>query len=447
VGNHSTRRDFLKQVTYAGAALPFIMSSRARAQGDDKHPDVRIAFIGTGGIGGAHLDAMKELGVSCPCYCDVDRNMWGKASEQYPDAKQYQDYRKMLDAESTNIDGVMIGVPDHQHFPATIMAMHLGVNVYTQKPLTHTVWESRQLYRAARKYRKLVTQMGNQGHASDNFRLLHEIIRAGGIGDVKEVYTWTDRPIWPQGMDRPAGEDPVPENLDWDIWIGPAKMRPFKQGAYHSFVWRGWKDFGTGALGDMGCHMMDATFWGLEPEFPTSVEATKVEGMTSEAYPNKSIIKWEYPANDWRPGFSQYWLDGKIMPDRPEGMAADQNLDSNGSIFIGTKGTLIMDGAGGRITTAPAKLMEEIGNPPQLQPRSIGHYKEWVLAIKGEGRTWANFEYSSRLAEGTLLGCVALNTGHRVEWDGEKCEATNCEVANSLVTKEYREGWDFGAER
>ena len=435
--NSTTRRDFLKRLAAAGAAVPAFLSARA-AKAQDKHPDVRVALIGTGGMGGAHVGEMANLGVTVPCFCDVDTNNMGHAKELWPKAHTYQDYRKMLDKEAKNIDGVMIGIPDHHHFPATIMAMQLGLHVYTQKPLVHTVWEARTLWRAAHRY-KVVTQMGNQGHASENWRKLYEMINSGGIGDVKEVHTWSDRPIWPQGMNRPEGKDEVPPNLDWDIWLGPAPVRPFKNGAYHPFVWRGWFDFGTGALGDMACHMMDGMYWSMDPGQPTSIEPVEVTGMTKEAFPNSEIIKWEFPKKIHRPGFTQYWHDGGLKPPKPEGMAGD--LGSNGSIFIGTKGTIIVHDAGGSIETAPASLMDEIGNPPQMLPRSVGHYLEWVLACKGEGRTWSNFEYSAALTETVILGVVAMKVGDRIEYDGEAMKITNIPDANEFLTKDYRTGW------
>jgi len=439
----TTRRKFLQRIAAAGAALPVFMSSRAEAQ--DKHPDLRVAFIGTGGMGGAHVGEMGNLGVSCPCFCDVDTDNQSQAKRMYPKATAYQDYRRMFDKEAKNIDAVMIGVPDHSHFPATIIAMQLGIHVYTQKPLTQTVWEARMLRRAAERY-KVVTQMGNQGHAGEDWRRLYEIIHAGGIGDVKEVHTWTDRPIWPQGIGRPEGSDPVPPNLDWDVWLGPAPVRPFKQGVYHPFAWRGWWDFGAGALGDMACHTMDGMFWSLDPGYPAAVKPVVINNKTAETFPNSSIIRWEFPAKGDRPGFVQYWYDGGLKPDRPADLEQGRELPPTGNLFVGTKGTLIIAGDyGSGITTIPEPLINDIGDPPKLLERSPGHYLEWVLACKGDGKTWSNFGYAAPMTETILLGNVAVHVGERIEWDGEKLEITNLPDANQYINKEYREGWKVWA--
>ena len=310
---HTTRRDFLKgAVAVAGAGLTASALTGCAASGRSSpfakplHPGfsaqrkdkLRIAFIGTGGIGGWHLDQTLELGVTCPCFCDVDTERMAKAVEHYPNAKRYQDYRKMFDAEHKNFDAVMVGTPDHHHYPATMIAMQLGKHVYTQKPLTHTVWEARQLTEAARKY-KVATQMGNQGHAGQGWRLVYEWVHSGALGDIREVHTWTDRPIWPQGMNRPEESEPPPGNLNWDAWLGPAPERPYAKDAYHPFRWRGWWDFGAGALGDMACHTMDGLWAVLSPGSPASVEPIAYTPITHEAYPTASLLKWSM-----RPGMA-----------------------------------------------------------------------------------------------------------------------------------------------
>lgn len=437
----TTRRRFLRQFATAGAAFPLFLKVSARAQPANER--LNIGFIGTGGIGGAHRGEMQRLGQNCVCYCDADTARYDNTPDQWPGARPYQDYRRMLDAEHGNLDAVMIGTPDHHHFPATIMAMQYGLHVYTQKPLTQTVWEARQLTAAASRY-KVVTQMGNQGHAGEAWRVLYEIIHAGALGHITEVHTWTDRPIWPQGMNRPAGEDPVPASLDWDVWLGPGPQRPFKAGAYHPFVWRGWFDFGAGALGDMACHTMDGMFWALDPGYPTAVEPVAINGMTAEAFPNSSIIKWEFPAKGDRPGFVQYWYDGGLKPERPENLEPGRELPSTGNLFVGTEASLIVPGDYGQgMSTIPVGKLAEIGTPPQLLPRSPGHYEEWVLACKGIGRTWSNFEYAAPMTETILLGNVALRAGERIEWDGPNLRVTNVPNLNEYLTKTYRPGWDL----
>lgn len=468
MSTRSTRRDFLKQVAVVAGATPLVLSRRARAQ-ESKFKDLRIAFIATGGIAGAHIGEMVRLGVQCPCYCDVDENAWGNAANHWPDARAYVDYREMIEKEAPNIDGVMIGTPDHHHYPATILAMEAGLHSYTQKPLTHTPWEARRLVRAAADNPHLATQMGNQGHAADAWRHLYNFIHAGGIGTVKEVHTWTDRALgwWPQGMRRPAGSDPVPANLHWDEWLGAAPVRPFRntwdhdgaeykdrgpryrqgQQIYHPFVWRGWKDFGTGALGDMGCHMMDGTYWVMDPGYPTTVEPILVEEITDEAFPLEAIIKWTFPPRHGRPGFVQYWYESGLKPEKPEGVEGEWQLPDNGSVWVGTEGILLFHGSGGPIETFPRELYEERGDIPELLPfcPNQDHYAEWLNAILGDDTTKSNFTYAGGLAEGVLLGSVAMQVGERFDYDGARMTTTSA-AANALLHKEYRDGWGFGLD-
>jgi predicted dehydrogenase len=459
----TTRRTFMKTAAAAGVTLAAGMSgcagpgrrepSGAKPLFAARREKLRIAFIGTGGIGGYHLDKTKDLGVECPCFCEVDTKRMGKAAEMYPQAARYQDYRKMFDAEHKNFDAVMIGIPDHHHYPATIIAMQLGKHVYTQKPLTHTPWEARQLAKAASKY-KVVTQMGNQGHGMEGWRIIYEWIHSGAIGDVVETHTWTDRPIWPQGMERPEGEDPVPPNLDWDCWLGPAPKRPYKgpesgdgPGPYHWFNWRGWWDFGAGALGDMACHTMDGVWASLEPGYPRSVEVIACTPITDEAFPNASMLKWEFPRNAWRPGFTAYWYDGRLRPPRPVELEVGRRVPDTGNLFVGTKATIMVQGDycdSPRII--PESKMKEIGKPPKMLERSPGHVEEWAMAAKGEKPldfARSNFAYAGPFTETVLLGNIALRVGKRLEWDGPNLRFTNVPEANAFVTKEYREGWRF----
>ena len=459
----TTRRTFMKTAAAAGvtlaAGIPGCAGPGRREPARTKpifgprRQKLRIAFIGTGGMGGAHVEGTKDLGVVCPCFCEVDTNRMKKAAELYPNAKRYQDYREMFDAEHKNFDAVMVGTPDHHHYPATIIAMQLGKHVYTQKPLTHTPWEARQLAKAAQEY-KLATQMGNQGHSMEGWRIVYEWIHSGAIGDVVETHSWTDRPIWPQGMGRPEGEDPVPSNLDWDVWLGPASVRPYKAGPapdkagpYHWFNWRGWWDFGAGALGDMACHTMDGVWASLEPGHPTSVEPIAATPTTEEAFPSASIVKWEFPANRRRPGFTAYWYDGKLQPPRPPELEPDRKLPNTGNLFVGTKGTIMVQGdycnSPGII---PDTRRREVGKPPKLLERSPGQMEEWVLAAKGEkplDYARSNFAYAGPFTEAVLLGNIALRIGRRLEWDGPNLRFTNLPEADAYVTKEYREGWRF----
>ena len=444
------RRDFLRGTSIAAAAA---LTGRALAQ--DKKPPAkaplsdnlpRIAFIGTGGMGGGHVKTFDKMGIVCPCYCDVDIGRQKDAAKRFPDAKAYQDYRVMLDKHAKDIDGVAIGVPDHHHYPATIIAMQLGIACYTQKPLTHTCWEARELTKAAKKY-KVATQMGNQGHAGEGWRLVYEWINSGMIGEVKEIHSWTNRPIWPQGMDRPKGKDDVPDALAWDNWIGPAPMRPYKKDTYHSFKWRGWWDFGCGSIGDMGCHTMDGVFWAMDPGYPTAVTPIAIQNFKNDAFPAGSIIKWEFPAKGKRPGFDAYWYDAALLPPRPPELEASRRLPKTGNLFVGTKATILVQGDyGGSPRIIPEPKMKEIGKPPKMLERSPGHYQEWYMAVKGEKPIdfpKSNFAYAGPMTETIALGNVAVRAQQRIEWDGPNLKVTNCPKANEYVTKEYRKDWKF----
>jgi predicted dehydrogenase len=442
----TTRRIFLKRMAATGAAVAVAPSILRAASPNEK---LTIAYIGTGGMGGGHVSEFQKLGAACVCFCDTDKNAWGNALKLYPDAKGYTDYREMIDKHAKEFDAVTVGIPDHHHYPATILALRAGKACYTQKPLTHTVWEARQLAIAAKKY-KVATQMGNQGHAGEGWRLLYEWVRSGAIGDVKEVHSWTNRPIWPQALSRPAGEDPVPDTLNWDSWIGPAPMRPYKKDTYHNFKWRGWWDFGAGALGDMACHTQDGIFWALDPGHPISVEVLEATEPTLEQFPNKSIIKWEYPAKGDRPGFVSYWHDGNLKPNRPADLEEGRNLPGTGNLFVGTKGTIMIAGDyGDSPRIIPEAKMKEIGKPPKMLERSEGHYKEFFLAAKGDkpiDYPKSNFAYAGPMSESILLGNVALKVGvgKKLIWDGPNLKVTNIPEANKYVNKEYRKGWDFG---
>ena len=462
----TSRRTFIKGAIQAGTALTALsqfgcaqLGGRAAKPGagpaDTKpvgkrpaaqtpYSKVRVAFIGTGGIGGYHLENAVELGVSCPCYCDVDRGRFAKAAESYPDARPYQDYREMFDKEHKNIDAVMIGTPDHHHYTATMIAMQLGKHVYTQKPLTHTPWEARQLTEAAHRY-KVATQMGNQGHAKEGWRLVYEWIHSGALGHIREVHTWTDRPIWPQGVERPEGEDIVPAHVNWDAWLGPAPVRPFKKDVYHPFNWRGWWDFGCGALGDMACHTMDGMFWALDPGYPTVIEPVTFSPVNNETFPKASMVKWEFPAKGERPAFVAYWYDGGLLPCIPPDMEFGRRLGTTGNLFLGTKASLLVQGDyGDSPRVFPETRMQELGKPPQLLERSPGHINEWVMAAAGEkpiDYPKSNFDYAGPFTEAILLGNIALRVGRRLEWDGANMRFTNVPEANQYLTKEYRDGW------
>jgi predicted dehydrogenase len=442
-----TRRTFVKGIAIAGAGVATPLSAVMRVRAESPLERFNVAFVGVGGICGRHTRDAHDAGAFCPCYCDVDRNRMGNAKQFWPDATAYTDYREMFDKEHKNIDAVMVGTPDHHHYPATMIAMQLGKHVFTQKPLTHTVWEARQLHLAAKKY-KLATQMGNQGHAGEGNRRIVEYVRSGILGDIHEIHSWTNRPIWPQGMGRPKGSDAVPGHLNWDAWIGPAADRPYKGNrTYHDFNWRGWLDFGTGALGDMACHTLDSIFWSMEPGHPTAIEPVAMTPINNESFPNSSCIKWEFPATAARPGFDLYWYDGGLLPKQPPDLGPNIKFSGSGNLYVGSKASLLVGGDyGDRCIVIPEKIGLEAGEPPRTLKRSPGHMQEWVRACKGEAAynsPGSNFEYAAPFTEAILLGNVAMRARTRIEWDGEKFECTNVPEANALITKVYRPGWEF----
>eukprot|EP00752_Nemacystus_decipiens_P014455 g12864.t1 len=462
-----TRRRFL-QASAATSAWALGASSYNRVFGANDR--LNVSFIGTGGIcGGQHIAPLHALGAGCAAYCDTDTKRMGGAASRYPDAKAYTDYREMFDKEMKNIDAVMVGTPDHHHYPATIIAMMNGKHAYTQKPLTHTVWEARQLAIATKKY-KLATQMGNQLHANEGNRRIAEWVRSGQLGVIKEAHIWTNRPVWPQGNPKPTTQEDPPENLDWEAWIGPAAMRPFtvgdknrRGGAYHPFNWRGFVDFGTGALGDMGCHTTDGFYWGMDPGFPTAVELLDGEALgDKDMYDKQAAVKFEFPEKDSRPAFNYFWYEGGMKPAKPDFIEGE--LSPSGGFILGEKGAIqYMDDYGNEIKiylfgsetrVLHAKFdAEDKGDAdamaqivPQTMTRSEGHHKEWFLACKGEKPYHyprSNFRYASMLTESVLLGTIVQKTGGRLEYDAFNQAFTNNDDANALVSKEYREGWDF----
>lgn len=444
--NSITRRSFVKTAALASAASPLILARRGGAAPAMER--LNIAFVGVGGICGRHTNDANAAGAHCPCYCDADTNRMGNATKFWPDAKAYTDYREMFDKHHKEIDAVMVGTPDHHHYPATMIAMQLGKHVFTQKPLTHTVWEARQLLKAVKKYR-LATQMGNQGHAGEGNRVIVEYIRSGMLGEISEIHCWTNRPVWPQGIGRPKEEDVIPEHINWDAWIGPAPMRPFKSGVYHAFNWRGWLDFGTGALGDMACHTMDAVFWSMQPGHPTAVEPIAMTNINGETYPNASVVKWEFPARGKRKAFNVYWYDGNLKPARPPELPGDEKLPNTGNLYVGSDAKLLVSGDyGDQPRLLPDDKAASLGTPPKLLERSPGHMQEWVMACKGEkpfDYPGSNFQYAAPFTETILLGNVALLANRRLEWNGDRMEITNVPEANRWINKEYREGWRFMA--
>jgi predicted dehydrogenase len=431
-----SRREFMGG---AAAAMAFtIIPSHIFAQPPSEK--LNVASIGAGGMGSGNTQAAAAAGANIVALCDVD---WEKGKEgfsQFPEAKKYKDFRKMLDNEK-NIDAVIVATPDHFHTVAAMAAMRRGKHVYVQKPLTRLVSEARALTEAARKY-KVVTQMGNQGHSGNGVRDICEWIWDGAIGEIREVHAWTNRPIWPQGIDRPKEVHEIPNTLDWDLWIGPAPMRPYNK-CYAPFAWRGWWDFGGGALADMACHVLDPVFWALKLKYPTSVEAN-CTAVNNETFPKASTVHYEFPAREGMPAVKVHWYDGGRLPEKPEALG-DMKIGQAASnvLFIGSKGVLRCGEYGDDPHLFPLSLMREYKRPAKTLKRiNTSHEGNWLEACKAGGQATSNFDYAGPLTEMVTMGNLAIrpeNVGKKLEWDGEKMRVTNDEKANEYVQMHYRE--------
>ncbi len=420
---------------------------------------LNIATVGVSGMGSSNTGRCAHENIVA--LCDVDDERSAKIYQTYPSAKTYRDFRVMLEKQK-DIDAVIVATPDHNHAVVAMASMQLGKHVYVQKPLTRCIWEARMLTEAARKY-KVVTQMGNQGHSGEGVRLIEEWIAAGAIGKVREVHSWTNRPIWPQGMPRPEETPNVPPTLDWDLWIGPSPMRPYDP-AYHPFSWRSWWDFGAGALGDMACHVMDATYTALKLGYPTSVQATIAyqfvppkpgEGgygrrlQYHDSFPMASTVHYTFPArSDRYPALKYHWYDGGILPERPEELEPERNLPESGTIFVGDKGKLMCETYSENPRLIPQTRMIAFNRKKRKKtiPRvpEENHEQNWIDACKGKTKAVSNFDYAGPFTETVLLGNLAIwFAGQKLMWDGPNMRVTNFEKANALVKPVYREGWSL----
>ncbi len=411
---------------------------------------INVAGIGAGGMGGGDIATVSRLGANIVALCDVDDVRAAGSYQAFPRARRYKDFRVMLEKEASRIDAVTVGTPDHIHAVASMAAIRAGKPVYCQKPLTHTLYECRQLTNAAKKA-GVATQMGNQGHATEGARLTNEWIGAGIIGTVREVHVWSDRAgrLWKQGIGRPKETPPVPSTLDWNLWLGPVQERPYSP-AYAPVSWRGWWDFGTGAMGDMGCHIIDHPVWALQLGPPSTVEArTTLDGSffdgdkpNDETYPVAAIIYYEFPARGDLPPLRMTWYEGGLMPPAPPELPLDQRLPDNGVLYVGSKGKMFHSSHGGMPQLLPGELRDEAAKVPKSIERSPGHYEEWVLACKGGPRPVSNFDYSGPLTEIALLGVLALRApGRRLEWDRENLRVKNAPELSRYIHTEYRKGW------
>jgi predicted dehydrogenase len=446
MSGRTNRRDFLRASGAAGSAL-WVVGSGSNLFARSANEVVNVACVGIGGQGGGNLRNVSVVkiddksAVNIVALCDIDDTRLDAAAKSHPKAAKYNDFRKMLDERHKEIDAVVVSTPDHTHSVAAMAAMKLGKGVYCEKPLTHSIMEARLLTETAAKM-KVASQMGNQGQSLANTRRIVEIVRSGAIGPVKEVHAWTDRPIWPQGMEKRAAETPIPKHIHWDEWIGPAAMRPHSDDYYH-FKWRGWWDFGTGALGDMACHILNAAFWALDLKYPTSVVA-EGEPHSSEGGPKAETIVFEFPARGEMPAAKVTWYDGGRKPPSdllPEGEA----WTKGGSLLIGEKGKLyIPHDYGGRHVLLPKADFADFKNPPETIKRSPGHHRDFIEAVKDPSRpACSDFSYSGPLTEMILLGVVAFRANKKIEWDGPNMKVTNGSFADEFIRPTFRQGWSL----
>jgi predicted dehydrogenase len=467
--NQFSRRKFIKNTVVAGTAFTivprFVLGGKAYVPPSDT---VYVAGIGAGGKGTSDLTGIaKNPHARVVFLCDVDENRSARSRQNFPEAKFYKDFRVMLDKENKGIDAVTVSTPDHTHAVAAMAAMNRGKHVYVQKPLTWSIYEARLLAETAKK-NKLVTQMGNQYASAEAVRRAKEFVDAGLIGDVKSVIAWTNRPVWPQGIPAPSGKHEIPSELDWDLWLGPAEHVDYNP-AYHPFNWRGWWAFGTGALGDMGCHVMDAAFRILPIDFPNEVECSATtawsgpfkEADYKESCPASSIIHLNFPRTDGKGNIKLTWMDGGLLPKRPDELLPNEPMGDpdGGYIFEGTKGKLM-----GNYNTVPvllptSRMKEALPKPtlPRVEGAEAGHYTQWVDAIRagyGKMKISSPFEFAGPFTEAVIMGNLALRSYNmRVEgpnpfpgrkkllWDAKNMKITNFDEANQFVRRKYRPGW------
>ena len=434
--NHQNfnRRDFIK-TTGAGAAALSAGVWVGSAAADEKRSangKLAIACIGTANRASADIAGVQSENIVA--LCDIDSNYLDRAKNEFKDARGYADYREMLEAEGDKIDAVVIATADHHHAPAAIRAIRKGKHVYVEKPLTHTVHEARLIAEEAAKH-GVTTQLGTQIHnTGDNYRKVVEIIQSGAIGDVTDVHVWVGKG-W-GGGDRPEGGQEPPKNLSWDLWLGPAPVRPYFAGRYHPAQWRRWWDFGTGTLGDMACHYMDLPFWALKLRHPTHCE-TEGPAVHPETCPLGLKVMYKFPKRDDMVGCNFTWYDGDLIPTT----VAGERVPGSGVMFIGTEGKMFADY--GTYRLFPQDKFKAFVPPKPTIPRSIGHHEEWIKACKeGKTDTTCNFDYSGALTEAVLLGNVAFRTGKALEWDAKALKATNAPEADQYIKKEYRAGWE-----
>lgn len=451
-----TRRQALGAATTAAVAFTIVPRHVLGGPGYTAPSEkITLGGVGIGGVGHGQLAACEEAGFQIVALCDVDQEYGRKSFDKWPEARRYRDFRQMLADEGDKVDAVYCGTPDHTHALVTLAALRKNKHVCCVKPLTRTIEECRAVVAAARSA-GVATQVTAQPHTNDvNCRTI-ERIAAGVIGPVREVHVWSDRPLWPQGMTRPPGADPIPASLDWPLWIGPAPMRPFKDRwpadhlaiaqlgkkgigpvVYHPWNFRGWWDFGTGALGDMGCHHLNTVYKALELSYPTQVEASAAPAPTlGETAPLASIVTYDFPARGEKPPVRIVWYDGGLKPPAPSALG-EVRLPADGELYIGDEGVMLGD----RIF--PAERAKAFGSVPRTLPRRGGTWVEWFEACRGGEPAGCTFDWAGRLTEFVLLGNIAIRTGERIAYDAASGSILNSERAAALVKANYQNGWSL----
>ncbi len=435
-----TRREFVKKTALTSVAAPLIVPRLSFAAPPSSK--LQHAAIGVGGQGASDLEQIFSSGkVEVVALCDIDSNTLQEAAKKYPNAKLYRDWREMLEAEERNIDSVNVSTPDHTHAPASMTAIRKKMHVYCEKPLTHEVYEARQLTRAARRH-GVATQMGIQIHAHEFYRTAVIWLQEGAIGKVKEWHSWSSAVYTTEDKKRPEGADPVPPNVDWDLWLGVAPERPFKSEVYHPFKWRAWRDFGGGATGDFGCHIFDPVFTALGIGGPITISC-QAESVSNEVWPGWIVAHYEFPGTPLtaHKTIRASWTDGGKQPPRSLSphLPFDYEMPPSGSMLIGEAGTMVIPHIG------PPQLhpLKDYANyaTPELEPRN--HYHEFVEAAMGNGPAGANFDFAGPLAEAVLLANVANRfPGETLEWNAKRLKFTNNDEANKYLRREYRDGWE-----
>ena len=434
-----TRRDYLK-VQAAIAAGVWTATEAAASTAASEKLNIAIIGAGKGGVGGV-LNLPRVSGENIVAICDIDTKYAGPNLEKYPRARQWTDFRRMLDRQK-DIDAVVVSTPDHTHAVISIAAMRRGKYVYCEKPLARTIGEVRQMRKVFAETH-VATQMGNHGTYEPSFRRAVEIVQSGALGDVTQVHTWSDRPLnyWKQSVARPTETPAVPAHVNWDLFLGPAPERPYHP-IYHPFTWRGWWDFGTGVLGDIICHTANLAYMGLGLQYPTRV-STRSEGLMPETAPRWAEMQFSFPARGKRPPVELTWYESGRQP--PAELALGHPLPSNGSLLIGDRGRMLTtDMYCAHYKLLPEAAFVDYQPPTPTLPRArVGHHAEWIHGAKTGAPTLANFEYAGRLSEAFLVGNVALRAGQTLDWDGDQMRARNCPAADALIHPEYRNGWQL----